>query len=499
MRFACLIIPLAALLLGACTEQEAADQNAPAEPASVATDESAAPSMPDSAQADRPSASEPTMEPASDPQPEISGAERVSRPGGAGIGASAGAASGASNEDADTGGDASEDDIAAIMTLLGEMREAYSTAPTLTDHVIAQFDMTGNVPEPQEYHIKLGKGQSFMFRDPQLNMWSVDGTLYITAPSRDDTFIRYPIKQDLFTTLSIITGGGQYQGMPSLYYTLRYDRPDEELIRALGLGVTGRIRLSSYRQITTEDGTELEQITLFSGDGGATINVDTETKLLHSATAEYAPPGSPGNFRIAQNFEFNPQIHEELPEPVAFDPGKRRPVPSYRGLFGLAEREPHTPDLKVAVGDQAPEFSLVTLEGERVNLSDLRGKVVVLDFWSSWCVPCVQKIPRLQQFANWVAVSGLPVEVYPVNILQREESEGQRWEKAYEWWEKREVSMKSLIDTTRTVPETYGIAMLPVTMIIDRNGRIFWMEAGIDQRLVQTLQEKVQQALEQSG
>jgi peroxiredoxin len=379
------------------------------------------------------------------------------------------------------------------------MREAYKEVPTLTDNVVAQYDMTGNVPEPQRFEIKLGKGDNFEFRDPRLNLWCVDGTLYVTAPSRDDTYIRHPIKTDLFDTLTTITQGGQYQGMPGLYYALRYDRPDEELIRSLSLGVTGNIRLSSYRQITAEDGTELEQITMFSGDGGATINVDAETKLLHSARAEYAPPGSPGGFVIVQNFDFNPQVHDELPEPVNFDAGDRRRVSTYRELFGLADRQPHTPNLDVSVGDQAPGFSLVTLEGERVQLSDLRGKVVVLDFWATWCVPCVQKMQRMQRFANWVDASGLPVEVYPVNVLERQATEGKRWEKAYEWWNKRQVTMKSLIDTKGEVPEAYGITLLPVTMVIDRDGRIFWMEAGVNEMLVETLQNTVQEALEQSS
>jgi thiol-disulfide isomerase/thioredoxin len=432
------------------------------------------------------------------PAPDETAGPPTGRTGG---GAGALGAGEPSSTDTPAPSEASEDDLAAINKLLGEMREAYQKVPTLTDTLVARYVMQGNVPEPQRFQIKLGKGETFSFFDPQLNLWCMDGTLYVTAPSRPETYIKRPLGSDLFSTLQVLAEGGQYQGMPAVFYALRYDLPQDVLIRTLSLGLTGRVRLSAYRQITAEDGTPLEQITLFSGDGGATINVNQKTKLLHSARAEYTPQGAPAGFTIMQEFEFNPEIHEELPEPVAlpFDPADRTRVPTVRGLYGLAPREPHTPELKIAKGEMAPDFVLVTLEGERRSLSDTRGKVVVLEFWSTWCIPSFQTLPKLQQFADWAGASGLPIEVVPINTMQREPTEGKKWEAAYERWEKLEMTLKSLIDTEDVVPKAFGFGTLPTTIVLDRQGRLFWAQAGVDENQAQTLREIVQRALEQSS
>src|SRR5688572_28929850 len=65
------------------------------------------------------------------------------------------------------------------------------------------------------------------------------------------------------------------------------------------------------------------------------------------------------------------------------------------------------------VGKPAPDFTGVDLEGKPVSLADYRGRVVMLDFWATWCGPCVQAIPHIQKVANKFADK--PVTVLGIN------------------------------------------------------------------------------------
>src|SRR5262245_14348521 len=69
-----------------------------------------------------------------------------------------------------------------------------------------------------------------------------------------------------------------------------------------------------------------------------------------------------------------------------------------------------------ASGDRAPDFTLRDTKGNTVKLSSLRGKVVVLDFWASWCGPCKKELPALAGLSKKWAQAGKPVAVVTVNI-----------------------------------------------------------------------------------
>ncbi|MDX1683246.1 MAG: redoxin domain-containing protein, partial [Phycisphaeraceae bacterium] len=70
------------------------------------------------------------------------------------------------------------------------------------------------------------------------------------------------------------------------------------------------------------------------------------------------------------------------------------------------------------VGQAAPDFTVNTLEGEAFSLSNDGPRIVVLDFWATWCGPCVRAMPKLQEIHKWATAEGLPVAVKAVNLRE---------------------------------------------------------------------------------
>jgi peroxiredoxin len=117
----------------------------------------------------------------------------------------------------------------------------------------------------------------------------------------------------------------------------------------------------------------------------------------------------------------------------------------------------------VAVGQPAPEFSSFDLDGRPVRLADFRGKVVLLNFWASWCAPCRQEFPRL------AAVHGSRGgDVQVLGVLfddSRASARGFVREHGGTW--------PSVVDPDHKVADAYGVRKkpgIPLTWVIDREG-----------------------------
>jgi peroxiredoxin len=113
-------------------------------------------------------------------------------------------------------------------------------------------------------------------------------------------------------------------------------------------------------------------------------------------------------------------------------------------------------------GKAAPQFSFEQ-DGKRMRLSDLRGKVVVLNFWATWCPPCVEETPELNRLERRIAPRGGVVLGVSVDEDQA----------AYErFLQDQRVAFPTFRDPSRTIPLRYGTSMYPETYILDRQGRI---------------------------
>jgi peroxiredoxin len=114
-------------------------------------------------------------------------------------------------------------------------------------------------------------------------------------------------------------------------------------------------------------------------------------------------------------------------------------------------------------GSLAPDFGLKSPQGATTRLSSLRGRIVVLHFWATWCPHCVEEMPLLAQLAR--ENDPRRVTVLAVNL-------GEPARKVSRYLRSRQLSLAVLLDARGKVARAYGVAGLPSTVIVDASGRI---------------------------
>ena len=113
---------------------------------------------------------------------------------------------------------------------------------------------------------------------------------------------------------------------------------------------------------------------------------------------------------------------------------------------------------------QAPEFTLLDINGNKVNLSDFKGKVVILDFWATWCPPCIAEIPHFIELYDEYKNRGL--EVIGISV----DWNGQRVVPPFA--EEKGINYILLLGDDEVTDLYGGIISIPTTFILDRKGGI---------------------------
>ncbi len=138
------------------------------------------------------------------------------------------------------------------------------------------------------------------------------------------------------------------------------------------------------------------------------------------------------------------------------------------------------------VGKRAPPFRLDLLEGGKFDLAESKGKVVVLDFWATWCGPCLQAMPQIERVSREFADQG--VQLIAVNLQETPA-------KITAMLERQKLSPKVALDRDGAIAEKYGATAIPQTVVIDREGKVTRLFIGGGPRLGDQLREALQATL----
>jgi cytochrome c-type biogenesis protein len=117
------------------------------------------------------------------------------------------------------------------------------------------------------------------------------------------------------------------------------------------------------------------------------------------------------------------------------------------------------------VGDEAPDFAARMLDGSEVSLTDLRGKVVLLNVWATWCVPCRKEMPALERLHQELGDDGLVVLAVSVDAAGAEDA-------VNAFVAERGIGFDIALDPSGGVQEIFRTMGVPESFLIDREGRI---------------------------
>jgi thiol-disulfide isomerase/thioredoxin len=150
------------------------------------------------------------------------------------------------------------------------------------------------------------------------------------------------------------------------------------------------------------------------------------------------------------------------------------------------ERESDEGTESALIGKPAPPFRLNQLDGEAVSLSSLEGKVVVLDFWASWCGPCMKSLPNVHQL-----VSSFDAHQVSLQMINVQETEG----RASSALERLGLTGSVLLDRDGGVAASFQASAIPQTVVIDQQGIVRFVFVGSRQETPAMIKDAIEQLL----
>ncbi|MEK7727238.1 MAG: TlpA disulfide reductase family protein [candidate division KSB1 bacterium] len=147
-----------------------------------------------------------------------------------------------------------------------------------------------------------------------------------------------------------------------------------------------------------------------------------------------------------------------------------------------------SPEIKT--GAKARDFTLTSFRGKEISLSGLRGKVVLLNFWATWCAPCREELPELSLLQENLGKRGLVILAVSVdNDLENAKS----------FAKKHNLKLETLWDREKKVTKLYDPETMPSSYLIDRNGNLRYVHSGYDEKEWKRILHEIDELLEQKA
>lgn len=256
---------------------------------------------------------------------------------------------------------------------------------------------------------------------------------------------------------------------------------DRKYILGLNLYAFGKVL---YKEGNKEEAkAALEDAVEFTSNEEADVNELYAQTLLETGSADKA-------MRILSSAikggKGNDEMKELLKEAYVWVNENDNGFDAYLKELDDTAKEKMTAELKKQMkNDPAPEFTLTDTDGKTVSLADYNGKIVILDFWATWCGPCKQSFPGMQKAVNKYADND-NVKFLFVNTWERVDN---KLENAQNFIKQNSYTFRVLMDDKNEVITKYKVSGIPTKFIIGKDGNIKFVAVGFSGNADQMVDE----------
>ena len=376
---------------------------------------------------------------------------------------------------------AQDPEIEGAKRVLEASVQAYRSAPALRDKLSYVVTAPGSEQETKTEEYSFGPHGTVLVKNAFLEAVAIDGKLYLTQSDVPDRYVATTFSGDFGADLRRIAGNSSLFEPPPV--AMHSGKSLDACIDTFRFNLLAPLRIAGYRHVSS--GTGENEVRFVADNGELTVAIDTQTHFFKTVSFEVKPPNAPAGFLVRVAGTFSPQVLSDSKAMIAFTPGSRSVVENLTDLSSS----------RLAAGSSAPDFELENLDGKKITLRDLRGSIVVLDFWATWCVPCWRALKETDALSRWAAVEKLPVAVLGVNTLERGSNAKEKLGRVRRFWKSQGFTMATLLDPESKMFKAYGNPGLPSVVLVSPDGTILHYHEGVFPEMEQKLKREVQDNL----
>jgi peroxiredoxin len=380
---------------------------------------------------------------------------------------------------------ATSPDVERARAILEASARAYRNVAALHDTLSYTVDAPGSERETKTQDYEFGRGKNVRVKNALLEAVAVDNGFYLVQSDVPDRYAFARYDGDFGTVLRRVAGSGSLFEPPPL--AMHEGKDLDACIDTLRFNLLGPLQIAGCREaVAGDNGKSYDEVRFVADNGELTLRIDRQTHFFVSVSFQVKPAGAPEGFQVRVNGTFSPKILTASEQPIAFAPGSRSAVNSLTELTSK----------RLPIGSPAPDFELETLDGKKIALHELRGSIVLLDFWATWCVPCWTALKETQSIHDWAAAENLPVKVFAINTLEQGSNVKEKSDRVRAFWRSQGFTMPTLFDSESKVFKTFESPGLPSIVLISPSGKILRYHEGLFPEMRETLKKELQEKVE---